>query len=459
MKAFFRAFCPDRLASQIALLVLAAIVLFHLAVTASIYLTGGEPRRPLVEPRELLAGAIWSIDAAEVSERAAVVSALGKAAPWLKFSLAERPPEGILQGEDGDLGGFEATLWPGAKPFAFVAAADRKPIDLGVALRKGGYVLATTTPSFWSRHGAIWAARREPGSFFLHLVERSALFFLLCATILTIWISNTVVSPLVRLVHEAERFPDESCKRQLLPEAGSTEVRELARALNRMQGRIKAMIEARSHALAAISHDLRTIITRIRLRSEFITDEALKSKMLHDADLMDSMLYKNLQHLRDANRQPERGLIDLDSVLQTVCDQYADLGHDVVYRGGEHQIISGSITEIQRIFSNLVENAVAHAGRVVVCLDQPCPNIIHVDVEDDGPGIAAHVKNRVLEPFVRGEPARNMNQKVGFGLGLSIVRSLVEDLGGNLELRDREPNGLIARVSLPRAYAGSETAL
>jgi signal transduction histidine kinase len=278
------------------------------------------------------------------------------------------------------------------------------------------------------------------------------LFFILCATILTVWVSSAVVAPLVRLAREAERFPDESVDRSLIDEAGPREVRDLARALNRMQSRIHGMIEARSHALAAISHDLRTIITRIRLRSEFISDDSLKSKMLHDVDLMDSMLYKNLQHLRDARHAPERGLIDLDSVLQTVCDQYIDLGYDVTFRGGQHQIILGSLTEMQRVFSNLVENAVTHAKAVIVTLRQPSPELIQIDVEDDGPGIAAGRKSAVLEPFVRGEPARNMNDHVGFGLGLSIVRSLVEESKGSLELLDREPQGLIARVTLPRAF-------
>jgi signal transduction histidine kinase len=175
--------------------------------------------------------------------------------------------------------------------------------------------------------------------------------------------------------------------------------------------------------------------------------------MLHDADLMDSMLYKNLQHLRDAKSAPDRGLIDLDSVLQTVSDQFADLGHDVTYRGGQHQIILGSLTEMQRVFNNLVENAVTYAKKVVITLDQPSPEIIRVDVADDGPGIRAENKQRVLEPFVRGEPARNMNDHSGFGLGLSIVRSLVEDVGGGFQLLDHEPHGLIARVTLPRAFA------
>jgi signal transduction histidine kinase len=181
----------------------------------------------------------------------------------------------------------------------------------------------------------------------------------------------------------------------------------------------------------------------------------LKSKMLADADLMDSMLLKNLQALRDGGPSPDRGPIDLDSVLQTVCDQFADLGHKVSYNGGRHQVILGSLTELQRVFTNLVENAVSHAEEVAVTLTQPSAKLVQVDVSDDGPGIPAADKLRVLEPFVRGEPARTVTERSGFGLGLSIVRSLVEELGGRFELVDREPHGLIARVTLPRAFAGA----
>ena len=322
-----------------------------------------------------------------------------------------------------------------------------------VALRKGGYAVATTLEPRLSPLGSISSRHYGAPTLFMRLLERSALFFFLCTSILTVWISSAVVAPLVKLAREAERYPAENAHLRPIDEAGPREVRDLTRALNRMQSRIEAMIEARSHALAAISHDLRTIITRLRLRSEFIADDELKEKMLHDADLMDSMLYKNLQHLRDANSAPDRCLIDLDSVLQTVSDQFVDLGHDVTYRGGEHQVILGSLTEMQRVFNNLVENAVTYAKKVVITLDQPSPEIIRVDVADDGPGIAAETKQRVLEPFVRGEPARNMNDHSGFGLGLSIVRSLVEDVGGGLQLLDHEPRGLIARVTLPRAFA------
>ena len=453
MMAFLRRLRPDHLAGQIALLILAAIVMFHLTMTTIQHFTDPDGRPPIIEPGEFIASALLGIDAAPVSERSDVLAVLAKAAPWVSFAVRDQAAEFPADSADStDLADLKSRIWAGAR-VAASNAIDTRGEAIVVALRKGGYAVATTLEPRLSPLGSISSRHYGAPTLFMRLLERSALFFFLCASILTVWISSAVVAPLVKLAREAERYPAENAHLRPIDEAGPREVRDLTRALNRMQSRIEAMIEARSHALAAISHDLRTIITRVRLRSEFIADVDLKVKMLHDADLMDSMLYKNLQHLRDANSAPDRGLIDLDSVLQTVSDQFADLGHDVTYRGGQHQIILGSLTEMQRVFNNLVENAVTYAKKVVITLDQPSPEVIRVDVADDGPGIGAENKQRVLEPFVRGEPARNMNDHSGFGLGLSIVRSLVEDVGGGLQLLDHEPHGLIARVTLPRAFA------
>ena len=191
----------------------------------------------------------------------------------------------------------------------------------------------------------------------------------------------------------------------------------------------------------------------MRLRTEFIGDEALKAKMMKDVETMDSMLHKNLVYLRGEESGVGMGLIDLDSLLQTIADEFADLGHEVSYAGGKHQTVYGSLEDFQRLFSNLVENAVNHGQHVVVSATQPQDGFIVVDVADDGPGIPAGKKDQLLEPFVRGEPARRVDAKSGFGLGLSIVASLTEKAGGKLQLLDRAPNGLIARVALPAAFS------
>jgi signal transduction histidine kinase len=437
---------PDHLAGQIAMLVLAAIILFHLVYTTILHIGGVERRPPLVEPSEAIASGVVALDAAAPSERDAVLTALARTTPWAKFSIVQTEPPAGENAEPNIAEAVKARLWDGAEVRALSKDDERRFGGVAIALRKGGVALAAPLKWRASAEGV-----GDNSAFWRLLLERSVLFFLLCATLLTGWASAMVVAPLARLAREAERFPDDRGEPRPIAECGPREVRELTRALNRMQDRIETMIAARSHALAAISHDLRTILTRLRLRTEFIGDAALQEKMLHDIDLMDSMLYKNLLHLRDARNAPERSLVDLDSVLQTVSDQFADLGHDVTYRGGGRQIIQGSLTGMQRVFSNLVENAVNYARAVVITLDRPTPQTICVDVADNGPGIPAEQRARMLEPFERGEPGRNMDGHCGFGLGLSIVRALVEEVGGGLQLLDREPHGLIARVTLPLA--------
>jgi signal transduction histidine kinase len=218
-----------------------------------------------------------------------------------------------------------------------------------------------------------------------------------------------------------------------------------------MLDRIRSMIASRSHALAAISHDLRTIITRMRLRSEFIEDAVLKEKMLKDLQGMDAMLKKNLEFLRDGDAAPERHSIDLDSLLQTLADEFSETGRDVAFRGGSRQAVTGSFPELQRLFSNLIENGARYGKRVEVSARAAAPDAVEIDVADEGPGIAPQDRAQVVEPFVRGEAARNMNDNDGFGLGLSIAHSLARRAGGNLTLLDNVPHGLIARVRLPLA--------
>lgn len=460
MRTFSRRFRPDHLAGQVAILILVSIVLFHAVATIAFRVLNDEPRPPFTGPVELTAGYILAIDLAPAADRQNILADLAGAAPWTKFALRDdRPAAAAPDRHDPEIDALRARLWREAEVFPVSPPADGASRAVAVALRKGGYVVASQQRMFGRPGepgpprppGSAQAGGPPPSGPPPGVWIGSVLFFFLCAAILTIWMSNAVVAPLVKLARQAEKFPSESCERELIAEEGPQEVRDLTRALNRMQDRIYSMIAARSRILAAISHDLRTIITRLRLRTEFIGDETLRTKMLHDVDLMDSMLYKNLLYLRDERYRRAHGLIDLDSVLQTVSDQFSDLGHDVSYEGGGRHMIVGSLIDMQRVFNNLVENAVAHAKKVVISVEQPSPDVIQIDVADDGPGISAEDRERVLEPFVRGRPARNMNEHGGFGLGLSIVRALVEEIGGSLRLLDRDPHGLIARVTLPRA--------
>jgi signal transduction histidine kinase len=165
---------------------------------------------------------------------------------------------------------------------------------------------------------------------------------------------------------------------------------------------------------------------------------------------MESMVESVLHFLRNENARRQTVALDLATSLQAICDQFADAGHDVSYSGPDHATLGANPEELHRAFTNLIDNAVRHGNKVDIKLALDSPTIT-VTIEDDGPGIPDVSKQAMLEPFVRGDAARSMNDKIGFGLGLSIARAVIEAHHGSLTLLDRKPHGLAAQVVLPQA--------
>jgi signal transduction histidine kinase len=170
--------------------------------------------------------------------------------------------------------------------------------------------------------------------------------------------------------------------------------------------------------------------------------------MLIDLDQMRAMLESVLSLLRNDRRVEAVTLVDIASTLQLVADQFADMGHTVRYQGPAQATAAARPDDLHRGITNLVENAVRFGGEVTIRLDVQGTKLT-IDVEDDGPGISDARKQEMLEPFVRGDDARNMDDTAGFGLGLSIARAIAVAHGGELSLHDREPHGLIVRMQLP----------
>ena len=272
-------------------------------------------------------------------------------------------------------------------------------------------------------------------------------FAVISVTLLGLWAARSVSAPLSAFAKAAESFSLNSATAPL-PERGPEEIRFVAQALNRMRERIGGLIDDRTRMLAAISHDLRTPITRMRLRSEFIEDEVNRSRMLADLDQMRSMLESVLSFLRNDHKPESLTLVDLASALQLVTDQFADMGHKVTYVGPDHAMATARPDDLHRSVTNLVENAVRFGAEATVRL-RMSPDSAMIDVEDDGPGISDAHKADMLEPFVRGDNARNMDEAAGFGLGLSIARAVALAHGGELSLHDKKPHGLIVRIQIP----------
>ena len=273
------------------------------------------------------------------------------------------------------------------------------------------------------------------------------LFAVISVTLLGLWAARALTAPLSSFAKAAESFSLNGAAAPL-PERGPEEIRSVARALNRMRERITGLIDDRTKMLAAISHDLRTPITRMRLRSEFIEDETHRSRMLGDLDQMRSMLESVLSFLRNGRRLEAMTLADIASTLQLITDQFGDIGRKVAYDGPAHAMATVRPDDLHRAVTNLVENAVRFGAEAVIRLRVSADQLT-IDVEDDGPGISDALKQNMLEPFVRGDEARNMDEAAGFGLGLSITNAIVLAHGGTLSLHDRQPHGLVVRIRLP----------
>lgn len=263
------------------------------------------------------------------------------------------------------------------------------------------------------------------------------------AALLVRWISR----PLGRFAEAANGFYSTG-KVAAVPETGPYEVAILARAFNDLQDRLARSIDDRTQALAAVSHDLKTPITRLRLRAEEIESDALARSIGQDLDEMERMIDQTLSYLRgDRSDEPLRP-VDLVAILETVTDDQTDQGAVVSLAGPRAAVVSGRRLGLKRAFGNLVGNAVKYGGTARVSVSERDQNVIVV-IDDDGNGIAAFDRDRVLLPFVRLESSRN-SKTGGFGLGLTIARAVIDGHGGSLDLGDGPTGGLRVTVSLPR---------
>jgi len=199
--------------------------------------------------------------------------------------------------------------------------------------------------------------------------------------------------------------------------------------------------------LAAISHDLRTPLTRLRIRLEFIEDLEVQQKMVTELDAMGAMVQSILSFARDDAKREPRTLVDLSALVEGVCEDASDSGGVVTFSGPRGIAISGRPVALRRVLSNLVDNAVKYGASAAVSLIAETGRVV-VTIEDEGPGIPRSEREQVFEPFYRIEGSRNPDTG-GVGLGLSVARSIVREHGGDITLSNRKGGGLSVRLELP----------
>ena len=265
------------------------------------------------------------------------------------------------------------------------------------------------------------------------------------------WIfARRVVRPIAGFAVAAERLGRDPTA-PILALEGPAEVGRAAHAFNRMQSRLRSFVDDRTAFVGAISHDLRTPLTRLRFRIEDVPDE-LREGMLAEVDEMEQMISSVLSFIRDASEPGSREKLDLRILLEDVVEDAVFVGKDVTMEDSERAPVEVDALGMRRLLSNLVENAVKYGDKAKVRLFTEQQEAV-TEIRDEGPGLPEEELERVFQPFYRAPAARASN-KHGTGLGLAVCRSIARAHGGDVRLT-RGDHGLVAQVRLPLAYGGT----
>lgn len=355
-----------------------------------------------------------------------------------------RPPVladvGTAHAQSPDATGWSdmpAHAWPLSRPAKFIYLDSANGMGLAVQLKDGSWLNSAfgkkIVNSMWSSQSLI-------------SLGVTALLLSICAAFIARWMTR----PMRRLAAAAEALGRGETV-QPLPESGPDDIRQTAVAFNLMQARLQRFVEDRTRMLAAIGHDLRTPLTSLRLRAEFVSDDETREKMLSTLDELRAMTEATLAFSREqAAAEPTRN-VDLTALVESLCDDLVEIGHDVTFAEAAQIGYRCRADSLKRAVRNLVENAVRYGERARVSIALR-PEVIEIVVQDDGPGIPSDMMERVFAPFFRMEGSRNA-ETGGIGLGLSIARNLVRHHGGDITLANTG-RGLRCVISLPRALAG-----
>jgi signal transduction histidine kinase len=259
-----------------------------------------------------------------------------------------------------------------------------------------------------------------------------------------------VTVPLRTLANAAEEL-GRDINRPPLPEGGPLEVHRAAKAFNTMQQRLAGFIAERTRVFTAMSHDLKTPITRLRLRAELLDDETLRGRFAKDLDEMEAMVTQTLEYMRDSTVRESVQSIDVAALLESLQDDYAETGGEVEIRGAATGPYPGRPLALRRCLANLLDNALRYGKRATVVIEDG-PAALVLRVRDEGPGLPEDQLERAFEPFFRGDASRSRDTG-GTGLGLGIARNIARAHRGELVLRNRREGGLEATLTLARDLA------
>jgi signal transduction histidine kinase len=274
------------------------------------------------------------------------------------------------------------------------------------------------------------------------------LILLAAVIVLSLFAVRLATRPLNTLASAAEKLGNDINSPPLL-ETGPTEVRRAAHAFNTMQSRLASYIQERTRILAAMSHDLKTPITRLRLRAELLENDELRAKFAKDLEEMESMVAATLDFMRGVDSQEPRQPVDIMALLESIQADGMEMGQEIHIQGAISRPYVGAPNALKRCLGNLIDNAIKYGMCADIALSDSAKGL-EIRIRDHGPGIPETQLERVFEPFYRLEESR-CRDTGGTGLGLSIARNIAQAHGGELVLRNLSSGGLEAFLALPRA--------
>ncbi|HWK47373.1 MAG TPA: ATP-binding protein [Stellaceae bacterium] len=447
----------DTIRRRIASTILGAIVMIVVTNGVLVFVTRDWARPPFEEFGfgGRVATVIRMMDAATPGERPALVRA-ARAPDYILHWFSDvpipapdttSPPE--PSPEPGEIDSWLGERIPGSPhriilmrgdspaahlpPLRDVVPPDRPVRILAAPLSDGSWLAFVSNerpwnPGFWFRLGSL------------------ALCIILSVWLVSIWATRWLAQPIAGFADAAHRFGTDPLAPSL-DVSGPAELRQATIAFNRMQERIQRFVRDRTEMLAAISHDLRTPMTRLRLRTEFLDDADQQAGMLAEIEEMETMIAATLAFARDDAAHEPATTIDLAALLQDLVDHAIDCGGTASYDGPHQAGFLGRPVALRRAFGNLVDNATKYADAVEIILTMT-GGAAHIVVRDNGPGIPPELREKVFAPFYRIESSRNRDTG-GTGLGLSVVRSVFHAHGGEIRLDNAPDGGLEVYIELP----------
>lgn len=448
---------PDSIGGRTLLVLLVGLTLSHMASTA---ILSHDRHDAVADVNDHLSAdrvAVFArlLDQAPPEERVRLARSLGS--PFLTVALEATPAISASQQEEIEMVPVRQAL----EPYFGALGHDR----LHIARQRHDHV---GTNSVWWRlangfpedpslfialalNDGTWAtfdlAMKKSMPFWAPRSILSAVVMIGAILIFGRWATGWVAAPLAAFARAADRL-GRDVQAPPLSEEGPREVRQAVSAFNEMQDRIRRFVEDRTRMLAAISHDLRSPITRLRLRTELFPESEGRERMLADLDEMEAMVASTLDFARgDAQDEPSEA-IDLASMLEAICDNAMDAGLAAEFDWPGRLVCFCRPLALKRAFVNLIENAARYGQRAMVHARHAGPDIV-VIIEDEGPGIPETEMEKVFTPFYRLEGSRN-RKSGGSGLGLTVARTIIRAHGGDILLENRREGGLRVTVTIPQ---------